>query len=207
MHCCPWKESIMQYKLLICLLTGFGGFNLWTYGEKNLFPESPDLPPVERGYVFSLLNQGDDRERSILKLQQGGYLGYRELHSNLIKSPVRWDGHAFELTCKYNHKGLLELCLIQGESGWQDFFYDDIVHPQWLALRTRVTRTYGKPVEITKFPAYQQVPYNDKGGFVTDRWELKDRTLLLSLQSYSQEDCCTGQVLDFSCCILLIQPK
>ena len=29
----------MQCKLLICLLTGFLGFNLWTYGEKNLFPE------------------------------------------------------------------------------------------------------------------------------------------------------------------------
>ena len=197
----------MQFKYSSCVLIGLLFFNLCTNGKKNIFPESPDLPSTETGHLFSLLAKGDNREESISKLQQGGYLGYRELHSNLIKSPVRWDGHAFELTCKYNPQGFLELCLIQGEAGWQDFFFDDIVHPQWLTLRKRVTRAYGEPVEFTKFPDYDQVPYNDGGGYVTDRWDLEDRTILLSLQSYSQEDCCSRQMLDFSCCLLLIQPK
>ena len=174
---------------------------------KNNFPESPDLPLIEQGFLFAQLNQGDNREGTIISLQKAGYLGYRELSSNLIKSPVRWDGHAYELTCKYDEKGGLELCLIQGEAGWQDFFYEDVMRPQWESLRKRVSHKYGLPASSREFPEYYEVPLNDKGGVVTDQWVLDDRTILLSVLSYSQQDCCTRQVLDFSCCILLIQPK
>ena len=195
----------MQFKYPSCVLIGLLFFNLCTNGKKNIFPESPDLPSTETGHLFSLLAKGDNREESISKLQQGGYLGYRELHSNLIKSPVRWDGHAFELTCKYNPQGFLELCLIQGRQAGKIFSL--MISCIRNGLLWQTSDAYGKPVEFTKFPDYDQVPYNDGGGYVTDRWDLEDRTILLSLQSYSQEDCCSRQMLDFSCCLLLIQPK
>ena len=140
------------------------------------------------------------------KLQSRGFLGYKELQSNLIKSPIRWGGYAYELTCKFEDNSL-SLCLIQGEAGWQDFFYDDIVQPQWNTLRNRVIETYGPPSMQVPFPDLFDVPMNDEGGWVTDRWDLEDRLIILCLQAYTKEDCCTRQVLDFSCCMLLIQPK
>jgi hypothetical protein len=99
------------------------------------------------------------------------------------------------------------LCLIQGEAGWQEFFYEDIVKPQWSDLRKRVVQIYGKPNKSVEFPHLYDVPLNDEGGLVTDQWELDDRTIILCLHAYSKQDCCTRQVLDFSCCTLLIQPK
>ncbi len=175
--------------------------------EKNSFPESPGLPSLDDAGLFASLEKGDDRNQTILKLESAGYLGYRELQSNLVKSPVRWDGHAYELTCKFNLNGGLELCLIQGEAGWQDFFFDDVVRPQWHALRKRLIHTYGNPQKSSGFPDYLEVPLNDRGGFVTDSWDFSDRMIILSVQTYTEQDCCTRQVLDFSCCILLIQPK
>jgi hypothetical protein len=168
----------------LCLIGNF------LFAVPNQFPESPTLPPLEKGLIGGLTS-GLSREQSVQVLQTNGFLGYRELQSDLIKSPVRWDGYAYELTCKFNPNDQLELCLIQGEAGWQDFFYEDMVKPSY-----RID-----------FPDYLSVPFNDTGGLVTDRWELHDRTLLLTVQTYTQQDCCTRQVLDFSCCTLLIQPK
>jgi len=181
------------------------GIDAWSV--KNIFPESPDITSSKIGQIFPGLFVGLDRDASILGLEKAGFLGYKELQSNLIKAPVRWDGHSYELSCKFNEMGKLELCLLQGESGWQDFFYEDIVRPQWLALYKRMERAYGKPVQHRDFPEFHEVPLNDKGGLITSQWELSDRTILLGLQSYIEQDCCTKQMLDFSCCILLIQPK
>ena len=172
----------------------------------NQFPESPALPTQRKGLIGGLTS-GLSREQAVHTLQKNGFLGYRELQSDLIKSPVRWGGFAYELTCKFNNSDQLELCLIQGEAGWQDFFYEDIVRPQWQTLRSRVDQAYGKPAHRIEFPDYFSVPFNDMGGLVTDRWELPDRMLMLTVQTYTQQDCCTRQVLDFSCCTLLIQPK
>ncbi len=176
------------------------------FGVPNEFPESPDFKNLKEEGLFAGLTQGDNRETVLEKLQTRGFLGYKELQSNLIKSPVRWDGFAYELTCKFEEESLT-LCLIQGEAGWQDFFYNDIVRPQWEALRKRVINAYGKPSKKVQFPDLWEIPMNDKGGFVTDRWDLDDRLIMLSVQSYTEQDCCTRQVLDFSCCTLLIQPK
>jgi len=175
-------------------------------GEPNQFPESSGLSSLDEIGFFAGLTKGDNREVVLEKLQSRGLLGYKELHSNLIKSPIRWAGHAYELTCKFK-KNSLSLCLIQGEAGWQDFFYDDIVKPQWNTLRNRVMETYGPPSMQVPFPDLFDVPMNDEGGWVTDRWDLEDRLIILCLQAYTKEDCCTRQVLDFSCCMLLIQPK
>lgn len=207
MLCLLWREYIMPCKLLILFLHSVILSQLSTEAKKNTFPESPNLPSTEDGYLFANLVVGDDRNSCIEKLQVFGYLGYREIQSNLVKSPVRWDGHAYELTCKFDQEEKLELCLIQGEAGWQDFFYEDIVRRQWQSLRSRVSELYGLPEESCSFPEYHEVPLNDSGGAVTDRWEIPGRSILLSVQTYTQQDCCTRQVLDFSCCILLIQPK
>jgi hypothetical protein len=176
------------------------------FGEPNQFPESAGLSSLEERGFFAGLTKGDNREVVLEKLQSRGFLGYKELQSNLIKSPIRWGGYAYELTCKFEDNSL-SLCLIQGEAGWQDFFYDDIVQPQWNTLRNRVIETYGPPSMQVPFPDLFDVPMNDEGGWVTDRWELEDRLIILCLQAYTKEDCCTRQVLDFSCCMLLIQPK
>lgn len=196
----------MLYKrlsLFLVLLCSLGNF---LFAVPNQFPESPALPPLENGLIGGL-TIGLSREQSVQALQKNGFLGYRELQSDLIKSPVRWGGFAYELTCKFNTSDQLELCLIQGEAGWQDFFYEDMVKPQWETLKSRVEQAYGKPTYRIDFPDYFSIPFNDAGGLVTDRWELPDRMLMLTVQTYTHQDCCTRQVLDFSCCTLLIQPK
>ncbi|MEK9773179.1 MAG: hypothetical protein VW576_06395 [Opitutae bacterium] len=176
------------------------------YALPNQFPESPGFPSRKEAGFFSGFRQGDTRAVVLQKLQNHGYLGYKELQSNLIKSPIRWDGYAYELTCKFEGESL-SLCLIQGEAGWQDFFYEDIVKPQWGALRNRVIQSYGQPSQKVSFPDLFNVPLNDEGGFITDRWDLDDRLIMLCVQAYTEQDCCTRQVLDFSCCTLLIKPK
>jgi len=196
---------------MLCKLirNGFAGFLLSIspiFGIPNEFPESPGFPSLKDHGFFAGLTKGDSREIVLQKLQNQGFLGYKELQSNLIKSPVRWDGHAYELTCKFDGDSL-SLCLIQGEAGWQDFFYDDIVKQQWSSLRERLVKVYGQPSKKSSFPQLFQVPLNDEGGFVTDRWDLDDRLLMLCVQAYTEQDCCTRMVLDFSCCTLLIQPR
>ena len=196
----------MRCNLTIGILAGLLLTSVSSKARPNEFPESPGFPKLVEPGFFAGLKQGDSREVVLQKLQSRNFLGYRELQSDLIKSPIRWDGHAYELTCKFEGKSL-SLCLIQGEAGWQDFFYDEIVHPQWQILRKRVTSAYGKPNKQVPFPHLWDVPQNDSGGFITDSWDLSDRTIMLCVQSYTQQDCCTRQVLDFSCCTLLIQPK
>ena len=74
-------------------------------------------------------------------------------------------------------------------------------------LTDRVIDAYGQPSKTVPFPNLFEIPLNDKGGLITDKWDLEDRLILLCVQTYTKQDCCTRQVLDFSCCTLLIQPK
>ena len=196
----------MPFSMAMKLVAGVALSISALFGVPNQFPESAGFPSLKEEGFFSGLRVGDTRDIVLQKLQDHGFLGYKELQSNLIKSPIRWDGHAYELTCKFEEKSLI-LCLIQGEAGWQDFFYEDIVRPQWDALRNRVIQSYGQPSKKAPFPSLFNVPLNDEGGFVTDRWDLDDRLIMLCVQAYTEQDCCTRQVLDFSCCTLLIQPK
>ena len=196
----------MLYKFKIKIFAGFFLIVSHLFGLPNQFPESPGFSNLNDQGFFAGLTAGDSREVVLEKLQSRGFLGYKELQSNLIKSPIRWNGHAYELTCKFNEDELT-LCLIQGEAGWQDFFYDDIVKPQWSNLRNRVIQSFGQPQQYVSFPNLFEIPLNDKGGYITDQWDLDDRLIMLCVQAYTEQDCCTRQVLDFSCCTLLIKPK
>ncbi|NDH16177.1 MAG: hypothetical protein EBY48_03690, partial [Opitutae bacterium] len=177
MRCKLFASTLLSWIWMTCL----------GHAAPNQFPESPNFTTLSEQGFFAGLTVGDNREVVLQKLQSKGYLGYKELQSNLIKSPIRWDGHAYELTCKFKEDQLM-LCLIQGEAGWQEFFYEDIVKPQWSDLRKRVVQIYGKPNKSVEFPHLYDVPLNDEGGLVTDQWELDDRTIILCLHAYSKQD-------------------
>jgi len=121
MRCWRWKEFIMLCNLRNGILVGLLSISASSNARPNDFPESPGFPKLVEPGFFAGLKQGDNREIVLQKLQSRNFLGYRELQSDLIKSPIRWDGHAYELTCKFEGKSL-SLCLIQGEAGGRIFF-------------------------------------------------------------------------------------
>ena len=97
--------------------------------------------------------------------------------------------------------------LDRGQKGWQFSFYDEVLNPQWKNLRERLVAKYGKDRKFRDFPKLKQVPMGDPGGFITDSWDLSDRLLMLTVQSFKIKDCCTNKMVEYSCCTLLIQPK
>ena len=97
--------------------------------------------------------------------------------------------------------------MIEGQKGWQFSFYEDVVQPQWGNLREMVIKTYGVEREHRDFPNLNDVPLNDEGGYLTDTWDLSDRVVILTIQLFEVKDCCTNQMVEYSCCTLLIQPK
>jgi hypothetical protein len=176
-------------------------------GIVSLLAESPGMSELGSGFIYSDLKAGDSREVVLDKLRKGSFIQiYEERDRGLIKCSVRWNGFRYELTCKLvNDK--LELCLIEGQKGWQFSFYDEILNPQWKNLRERLVAKYGKDRKFRDFPKLKQVPMGDPGGFITDSWDLSDRLLMLTVQSFKIKDCCTNKMVEYSCCTLLIQPK
>ena len=71
----------------------------------------------------------------------------------------------------------------------------------------KISKSYGQLRKKAPFPSLDEIPLDDMGGFVTDTWELSDRLVILTLQSFRAKDCCTEQMLNYTCCTLLIQPK
>ena len=65
---------------------------------------------------------------------------------------------------------------------------------------------HGKPKKSRSFPEIFEIPINDLGGTVTDVWNFQDRMLMLSVRRYEAKDCCTDQILEFTCSTLLIKP-
>jgi len=169
--------------------------------------ESPDLTLEGEPFIYADLMFGDSRKVVLQKLKVGGFIQiYEERDKGLVRCTIKWDGMRYELVCKLiNDK--LKLCLVEGQRGWQDFFYEDVVRPQWDMVRKRLIRRYGKDRKYTDFPTMDQVPLDDMGGFITDTWELNDRTLIMIFQLFTVKDCCTEQMLQYSCSTLLIQPK
>ena len=169
-------------------------------------PQSPDLAKPGNPIIYGCLSVGDSREEVLSTLRKNGFIQiYEEKSAGVIKSAVRWDEIRYELASKLIDDKLA-LCLIEGNKGWQDFHYDDVVSKEWKNLRERVINAYGKPSKSRNFPEYFDIPVNDLGGTVTDIWNLTDRTLMLSVRKYEAKDCCTDQILEFSCCTLLIKP-
>jgi hypothetical protein len=176
-------------------------------GVSSLFAESPGMSDLGSGFIYSDLQLGDSREVVLGKLRKASFVQiYEERDRELVKCSVRWNGFRYELTCKLE-KGKLTLCLVEGQKGWQFSFFDEILNPQWQNLRERLVKKYGAKREFRNFPKLKQVPMGDPGGYVTDTWDLSDRLLMLTIQSFKIKDCCTNKMVEYSCCTLLIQPK
>jgi hypothetical protein len=181
-------------------------FFLWP-GVSPLCAESPSMSDLGSGFIYSDLQVGDSREVVLDKLRKANFLQiYEERDRELVKCSVRWNGFRYELTCKLE-KGKLTLCLVEGQKGWQFSFFEEVLHPQWQNLRERLVKKYGAKREFRDFPKLKQVPMGDPGGYVTDTWDLSDRLLMLTVQSFKIKDCCTNKMVEYSCCTLLIQPK
>ena len=169
-------------------------------------PQSPFLENVGSEYIYGGLKLGDTREEVLSKLRKKGFIQiYEERDEGVVRCAVRWDGFRYELVSKLEDNKL-KLCLIEGNKGWQDFHFNEVVFKEWENLRKRVISTHGNPVKTRSFPEVFEIPLNDLGGVVTDIWNLKDRLLMLSVRKYETKDCCTDQILEFSCCTLLIKP-
>lgn len=209
MPCSHSSEFITTYNSVrigfLCL--SFFGLIISEGQTLGKLPQSPELPKLGNPIIYGGLSVGDSREEVLSKLRKNGFIQiYEEKSAGVVKSAVRWDGIRYELASKLIDDKLA-LCLIEGNKGWQDFHYDDVVSKEWKNLRNRVVNAYGKPSKSRNFPEYFDISLNDLGGTVTDIWNLSDRTLMLSVRKYEAKDCCTDQILEFSCCTLLIKPQ
>jgi hypothetical protein len=176
-------------------------------GLSSLTAESPGMSNLGSGFIYSDLQVGDSREVVLGKLRKASFVQiYEERDRELVKCTVRWNGFRYELTCKLV-KDKLTLCLVEGQKGWQFSFFDEVLNPQWQNLRERLVNKYGSQRKFRDFPKLKQVPMGDPGGYVTDTWDLPDRLLMLTVQSFKIKDCCTNKMVEYSCCTLLIQPK
>lgn len=168
---------------------------------------SPNLEKAGSKFIYGGLQKGDSRAVIHKKLRENGFIQiYEEQQSGVIRCAVRWDGFRFELVSKLENDQLA-LCLIEGNKGWQDFHYHDVVAKEWESLRTRLVQLYGPQRNKSDFPELHSIPLNDLGGVVTDSWQLSDRLVVLSVRRYELKDCCTDQMLEFSCCTLLTKPN
>ena len=174
---------------------------LW--GGKDL----PQFAKLDTDFIYFNLKKEDSREVVMKKLRGGGFLQiYEERDKELVKCTLRLNNFRYSLAAKLK-KDKLKFCLIEGQKGWQFSFYEDVVQPQWENLREMVIQTYGVNREHRDFPNLNDVPLNDEGGYLTDTWDLSDRVVILTIQLFEVKDCCTNQLVEYSCCTLLIQPK
>ena len=207
MHYSPLNEFITLCKIvtfrLFCLLTwcGYLPFTLLA-----TLPQSPGFEKQGSDFIYGGLKKSDTKEDVLSKLRKNGFIQiYEERDMGVVRCAIRWDGFRYELVSKFIDNEL-ELCLIEGNKGWQDFHYQDVVAKEWKSLRNRLSGVYGESVKKKSFPDLIEIPVNDLGGVVTDLWELDDRLIILSVRRYETKDCCTDQLLEFSCCTLLIKP-
>ena len=95
-------------------------------------------------YLCGSQKKGDSREIVLSKLEAGGFLQiYEEREKGLVRCTIKWGEKRYQLVCKIVDDKL-KLCLIEGQRGWQDFFYDDVVRPQWKELREKISKSYGQ---------------------------------------------------------------
>ena len=185
--------------VLSLLVLSFAG--LFGKEEKNGFVVG------SKDVIYSDLKRGDSRESVMNKMRGAGFLQiYEERDNNLVKCALRLNGFRYELAAKLENDSLV-FCLIEGQKGWQFSFFEDVVQPQWENLREKLVEKYGVKRKTSEFPDLVDVPLNDKGGYITDTWDLSDRLLILTILSFEVKDCCTNQLVEYSCCTLLIQPK
>ena len=116
--------------------------------------------------------------------------------------------------CQYKDDSVIDPQItIQNEfessygKGWQFSFYDEILEPQWTNLRQQLIKAYGPKRDHRALPKIGDVPLNDPGGVITDTWELEDRLVVLAVQAFEIKDCCTNRLIEYTTCLVLIQPK
>ena len=185
-----------------CILVIFQ-FPFLVLGQKG----TDQFRKVGSDFIFSDLLPEDSRKVVMQKLRNGGFLQiYEERDKGLVKCTFRLNDFRYELGAKLTHDKL-KFCLIEGQKGWQFSFYEDVVEPQWSNLREVLIQKYGKNRKHRDFPELVKVPLNDQGGYVTDTWDTEDRLIMLTVLFFEVKDCCTNQMVEYSCCTLLIQPK
>ena len=89
------------------------------------------FPIVGSDFIFSDLKEGDSRKAVMDKLRNAGFIQiYEERDQGVVRCAVRWDGLRYELVSKLV-EDTLELCLIEGNKGWQDFPFKEVGSEEW----------------------------------------------------------------------------
>ena len=132
-------------------------FYFYSYNIRKL-PQSPDLENAGSKFIYGGLTYGDSREEVLSKLRKQGFIQiYEERDEGVVRCAVRWDGLRYELVSKLvNDK--LELCLIEGNKGWQDFHFNDVVTEEWEKLR----KDHPKAWETKKTRSFPEIFETDQ---------------------------------------------
>ena len=129
-----------------------------SFGTTNAkLPQSPALESAGSEYIYGGLSYGDSREEVLSKLRKQGFIQiYEERDEGVVRCAVRWDGLRYELVSKLV-EDKLNLCLIEGNKGWQDFHFNEVVTEEWENLRKRIIQVHGKPKKTRSLAAAQAV--------------------------------------------------
>ena len=157
--------------------------------------------------VFADLRKGDSSKVVLEKLKKGKFREIsEEKPKGLIRCAVKLNNFSYELVCRFENDRL-KLCVLEGRKGWQFSFYDEILEPQWTNLRQSLVKKYGPKRSHRPLPKIDKVPMNDPGGIITDTWDLEDRLVVIAVQAFELKDCCTNHLIEYTTCLVLVQPK
>lgn len=215
MHFSRLNVSTTVFRRTVVVWAFFAFYSVCAFGapkESSLVThklgDSPSFPQVGSGFLFADLKVGDTRGIVLRKLRDADFREIREeKEKRLVRCAAKLNGFRYDLACKFDEAGKLQLCLVEGRKGWQFSFYDDTLEPQWNNLRQILSARYGQKRSSRPLPPLEKVPFGDPGGYVTDTWDLSDRLIVLTVQAFKVKDCCTKRFVDYSCCTLLVRSK
>jgi hypothetical protein len=200
-------RTIAKLSLVAFLVNGPVCVFVWAQDAASPNLEASTFGPAGGGFIFGDLRKGDSRAVVLNKLKQAKYREITdEKEKGLIRCTTKLNDFRYDLVCRFEDN-LLQLCVLEGRKGWQFSFYDEILEPQWSNLRKTMVKTYGAKRLAKPFPKIDEVPLNDPGGVITDTWDLKDRIVVLAVQSFELKDCCTNRLIEYTTCLALVQPK
>ena len=193
-----------------CLLFGMGLVSP-LFAEQHTPKQAPEelssFGAVGGANVYADLRKGDSSKLVLEKLKKGNFREISiEKPKSLIRCAVKLNNFSYELVCHFENDRL-KLCVLEGRKGWQFSFYDEILEPQWINLRQSLVKKYGPKRSHRPLPAIDKVPMNDPGGIITDTWDLEDRLVVIAVQAFELKDCCTNHLIEYTTCLVLVQPK
>ncbi|MFP6901757.1 MAG: hypothetical protein VCA36_12495 [Opitutales bacterium] len=157
--------------------------------------------------IYADLRKGDSWKTVFDKLKRGEFREIEEVKGKgILRCAAKLKGFRYDLVCRFENDRL-KLCVLEGRKGWQFSFYDEILEPQWANLRQQLIKAYGSKRDNRALPKIGDIPLNDPGGVITDTWELEDRLVVIAVQAFELKDCCTNRLIEYSTCLVLIQPK